>query len=73
MVVQLFLKLSTKDIASLIRTRLSDLFMTRNRHFRKPLDTTVPQDENLPTCAVSPRTTDVQHPGASTLISAPMV
>ena len=28
--------------------------------------TTVPQDENLPT-----RTTDVPHPGTSTLISAP--
>ena len=33
------------------------------------LGTTVPQDETL--CPVGPRTTDIPHPGASTLISAP--
>ena len=38
----------------------------------KPLGTTVPQDENLPTCALSGlEATDVPHPGASTLFSAP--
>ena len=37
-------------MASLIRTRQSDLFVVRSR---KPLGTSVPQDENLSTCAPS--------------------
>ena len=38
---------------------------------RKQFGTTVPQDENLPTCARRLGTTDVPHPGALKLISAP--
>ena len=42
-------------MASMIRMWLSDLYTMRCRHFRrgKPLGATVPQDENIPTCAPS--------------------
>ena len=42
-------------MASLIKTQQSDLFATRSRHFRRGnlWDTTVPQEENLPSCAPS--------------------
>ena len=57
-------------MASLIRTRLSDLCTPREvgTLARKLFCTTVPQDENLPTCAPSGLE---PHPGASALISTP--
>ena len=46
---------SYSRMTSLIRTRLSDLFTREKKALsaRKPLGLTLPQDENLPTCAPS--------------------
>ena len=61
-------------MASLIRTRLSDLCMRREvstfgeETFGYNYN---PGSKPSYLCPVGPRTTDVPHPGASTLISAP--
>ena len=44
-------------MASLIRMRLNDLCRSRQFQAGKPLDTAVPQDENLPTSSNHQHTT----------------